>query len=377
MKLLTNPICKFKILNNKHILLKNKKINVITSVFFKRDQYYKNFNIYVQGLKKNIKFIDSNTNNPESNVFYFLLFIDHNIENDKTIMDIINKSPRTIPVKFMCSEYMKNGYYIDLFGTLVRFFPMFDFENNPCNISICIDVDLHDEDYIRLKSLMKNKIEGFAAMGALSNVINEKKTRPYVYASLVKYNMEKADNNIIINYIKNADEIKSTGHYKKRLTTFGFGVDEIFLNEVFLEKIKYKIIIDYQISYFFYYSLKELKSAEHLEQNNKLFKVILGKYYKKGATIDELFNIIDKNTHHIRYRTPFNNEISRNFTRLIKFIIDNNKKFMKHDIQMFIHKYLKNIISSSIVIETDVNCNVTNVEKYETVYDTDYKLIKN
>ena len=156
MKFITNNICEFEILNNKYLIKKN--INIIVSVFFKRDQYYKNFDIYIKGLKNVLKFADSKfTKDTE---FIYIIFIDQNIANDKLIMDIINKCNNCVPILFKCVNFMVNKYHEDLFGTLVRFFPLFNFPNNPCNIVICIDIDLKNEDYYRFKFYMKYKIKG-------------------------------------------------------------------------------------------------------------------------------------------------------------------------------------------------------------------------
>ena len=57
MKFITNNICEFEILNNKYFKFAN--INIIVSVFFKHDKYYKNFDIYIKGLKNVLKFADS------------------------------------------------------------------------------------------------------------------------------------------------------------------------------------------------------------------------------------------------------------------------------------------------------------------------------
>ena len=78
---------------------------------------------------------------------------------------------------------------------------------------------------------------------------------PYIYAGLLCFNHAKIDKKVIIDFISNVDTIESKGHYGKRLTPFGYGIDEIFINEFFLPKIgKINIIIDYQPSYFLFHS---------------------------------------------------------------------------------------------------------------------------
>lgn len=366
---LINDICKFEILNKVHLI--KKDVNILTSVFFKRDKYYKNFGIYVKGLQKVVDFVDNEENNPKRE-YVFVLFIDQNIADDPTIMKVINNSHNTVPVLFKCAKYMKEKYHSDLFGTLVRFFPMFDFPENPCNIVICIDVDLHDEDYIRLKCLMKHQIKGVTSSGDVQTLIYNN-TPPYIYAHLVCYNREKYAHKLIIDFIENAENEKSKGKYGKRLTPFGFGVDEIFLNQYLLPKIgNYKCIIDYQIAYFLYHSKTHILETTRIDKSSKILEMIMGDYVTPGVNANDMLHFIDKYTYGIHEKTDINNELSRRFTQVMNYLITNKKTWMESNIQHFIHKYLKNIISACIVLTVDNNVNIVNVKEYDGVYDDDY-----
>src|SRR5579872_2477897 len=159
-----NDICTFTVLNRVHLL--KPGVNIIVSVFFKREKYYKNFAIYTRGLERLLKFVDDkNYNDIDNDGFVYLLFIDNHVADDPELRTMIENCHNCVPVLFGCSEYMKDGYHLDLFGTLVRFFPMFDFDKNPCNIVICVDIDLHAEDYFRLQNLMKYKHKGVTSAG--------------------------------------------------------------------------------------------------------------------------------------------------------------------------------------------------------------------
>ncbi len=367
---LTNDICKFEILNKVDLL--ENKVNILTSVFFKRNEYYKNFGIYVRGLQKVLAFVDDKNNNPDENRFIFVLFIDHNIANDETLMRMINNSRNTVPVKFHCEIYIKNNYHQDLFGTLIRFFPMFDFPNNETNITICIDIDLHDEDYVRLQCIMKHKIKGVTASADIVRLIYENKA-PYIYAHLVSYNSEKYDHRIIMDFILNAENIKSKGIYGKRLTPFGFGVDEIFLNDFLLPEIKnYKCIIDYQISYFLYHSNSRIIDKNKIDQSTKILPMILGDLLTVDMNVSEMLNFIDKNTYGIRNRTDINNELSRRYTSVIEYLEESKKHWLEKNVQHFVHKYLKNIISACIVLEITYDTKLNDVKIYNAVHDNDY-----
>lgn len=362
---LTNDICRFKILNNEH-LIKNE-INVAVSSFFKRDQYYKNFGIYVKGLQKVLNYFEKKVD------FTYMLFIDENIKNDNHIMQMIKKCSNCIPILFTCSKYMKNNYHYDLFGTLVRFFPMFNFDNNPCNMVICIDIDLHDDDYFRLDSITKNHFPGVVGAGTIAEFIMKKETtniqnysQPYIFAGLLSYNIPKSDNFLIVDYIKNIDKITSTGHYGKRLTPFGFGVDEIFINDILLPKIgSIGVIIDYQISYFMFHSKDQIMNHP---LSSKILSTIMGKYDNKNFTVKQKYDFIDKNTYQIRENNNINKVLAKRFSKVIKYLYTNKLKWMNTYLIKFIHKYLLNLISANLVINYDYNVrNITDVKLYDVI----------
>jgi hypothetical protein len=369
MQFLTNDICDFEILNNTDLIKDN--INIIVSVFFKRDQYYKNFDIYVKGLQRVIQYIDNLKED-----FIYVIFIDQNIADDQNIMKLINNCKKCVPVLFKCVKYMyrsnDNNYHYDLFGTLVRFFPMFDFPNNPSNIVICIDVDLHTEDYFRLDTFIKYKLKGFAGAGNAVRILYQNK-KPYIYANLMYFNQKKIDKSLIINFIQDADngKITSKGYYGKRLTNFGFGVDEIFINDILIEHIKkFNIIIEYQLSYFLYHSKKYILEKSKINGTSILIDTILGPYLKPKMNINDKFKFIDDNTFLIRNLTPINNELTIRFTKVIDQLIESKRLWMESNIQHFIHKYLRHIISSNLIIQVEYN-KITNVITHNAVYDND------
>ena len=322
---LLNDICTFKILNNKHLIINN--INVIVSVFFKRDKYYKSFDIYIKGLKKVLKFVDSDFT--KDNKFIFIIFIDQHVANDQLLMSFINNCNNCVPILFECVLFMKDSYHIDLFGTLVRFFPFFDFPHNPCNIIICIDIDLHDEDYYRLESAIKYKFKGITGAGDIVQFLYNG-LKPYIYANLICINQEKIDHKIIIDFIDLAKngKILSKGHYNKRLTNFGFGIDEIFLNDVLIEHFEsVNILIEYQISYFIFHSKKNI--IKNIKNSSSILSMIIEKYENKNVSIQNKLRFIDKNTFLIRKKTEINDYISKKFTKTIDFLIKEKKKLVR------------------------------------------------
>jgi hypothetical protein len=367
---LNNDICKFEVLQNKHLLVDG--VNILVGVFFKRDQYYKNFQTYVEGLSRLLKFVENEKINPKGKgQFIYALFIDQNIVDDAEIMKIIDGCKLCVPVLFKCSKYMLGSYHIDLFGSLVRFFPMFDFPNNPCGIVVCTDVDLHGEDYARLSSLIKNKPKGITGAGDIARVLYSNLT-PYVYANLICYNKKKHDHKIIIDFIENAENIKSKGLYGKRLTAFGFGVDEIFINDILLPTTGgINIIIDYQLCYFLFHSKKRIMDEQRSDITNKILSIVLGPYANENMSVSQKIEFIDKNTYQIRKRTEINNELSRRFTKVVEHLVEAGKSWMERTVLQFIYKHLRHVVSANVVVQYEYKKGITRADTYETVNDTE------
>lgn len=378
MELLNNPICKFEILNRSHLLFNEdntpKNVNVLSSTFFKSINYRKNFGIYVKGLQRTIDVIneynkevddlknksdttDTSTINQSHSKhlqtmepFYFMLFIDSNIRDDTGIMDIINSSEYVVPVLFKCSSYTtidpqtKAEYHVDLFGTLVRFFPMFNFKNNPAKIVQCIDIDLNREDTRKVRALMSHTPEGVIASGEIHRLIYNGEL-PYIYAGTLMFNSAKLDSNIIIKFIESAHSIVGTGHYGKRKTTFGYGIDEMFLNSHLIPLMpNYSIIIEYQISYFLYHSESYIKKQK---RSSDVLKLIMYDLYDPNMSIDTMLNIISNSqfiqdlTREIRRQTraeSLNQELS---TESIESIDEVDKSIDQNSTP---HKILKKLL---------------------------------
>lgn len=133
LQYLSNDICDFEILFDFN---KSDKKNILSACFFRMNKHYKDFTIYKNGLKKLITLLNSQQE------YILRIFIDEHIRNDKEIFDLLQNSKIEIVV-FKCKKYLNNNYHIDVFGALVRLFPIFDFKNNDTNNVIVIDIDLN------------------------------------------------------------------------------------------------------------------------------------------------------------------------------------------------------------------------------------------
>jgi hypothetical protein len=339
-----NDICKFKKLYDNP---NNIKYDIICTTFFKMGKHYKNFQIYMNGLARWVK------NLRELKLPYkFRLFIDQNVYEDKKIMDLLNKIKDIVQlVIFTCADYMKDNYHIDVFGALVRYFPLFDFENNDSNKVIITDMDLHEDDMIKLINFIKYDTPIMCATAQFSRLFSGY-SKLYVISNLMYFNNIKFDNNILINFIKKiAPTLENKGNYNKRLTPFGFGTDEIFINDYLFPHIKYFYINTlYTINFVIYWN-KEfiIKNKNSFSR----FKYILGKYFNEKYKLDDMINFIDKHFYNIFHKTDVNNYISRRFYKIIKYLHMKNKYILPKELTIYIIKNVDNIIICNLNMKID------------------------
>lgn len=247
---LSNPICRFTPLFEINY---NIKQNIISACLFKLPRSYKDFNLYVRGLGTLNMYVKRYLND-----FRIRLFIDHHIYADKVIMNSISKLDRVDVVKFKCDDKYMVGDYLDgLFGTLIRFFPMFNFPNNDSNIVSIMDADLNPKDidaYHRIYDNFQYYLQhttnpsdtylyfyGRLFHPALKVMGKIDVTTPYALASKI-YGIRKMDNKIILDFIRevveSTNKIYSDYAQPRELkspTKFIFGVDEYFLNNTLID----------------------------------------------------------------------------------------------------------------------------------------------
>jgi len=385
MQYLTNPFCEFKT----HFKFDDtKKYNIISMSFFKMKKGYKRFSIYMDGLKKTIKFRKKYL--PD---FKLRIFVDKSIIDDKEIMAIMNSDKNIQLVEYLCPDYLAQDkyYHKGTFGTLVRFFPMFDFPNNDAKDIMVWDIDLNDEDMF-----IANTIYKFIANNNLKlpfiyygNMFLVKDDIPYIFAGRL-YNFKRLPTEPIINFITNIDkQIVTKEMYIKKMKHYGdtnikYGIDELFLNGHLLKhliesNIEYGYFVKYGIANLFFYNHYNAKHPK----NTEYLKEILGKYYDDSSNISRNTNIIpnifekkkikknlnkiygamtrqydkpnhkkyidiiDKALYNIKKITPKARYIGNNFYKLIR-------KFIKNKDYSWINKF-----------------NIDTIKKYymDTVYD--------
>lgn len=349
MKYLSNNICEFEIISSWDTSI---KYNILSTCFFKMGSHYKNFKIYIEGLKKLIKMINKQSK------YILRIFIDEHVKADPDIYNVLVSSEKVQIVLFKCSEYIQDKYHIDVFGALVRLFPIFDFEFNDSKNVIIIDIDLNWEDLNKLKILMEYSTDSkeIVGMGMIDKLLITK-YRPHFFCGLFGVFNVKFDKSIIIDFIANAPNINDKGIYGKRLKPYGYGTDELFLNEYFLyansysniKGIKLGMLFNYDINWFLYYYKKELLVDMASRTYNNL-KTILGKFYKNTLTSEQMFNLMDKLTYQIKSSNPNKIYISNNFYKLINDLDNKNLEWFSLDDIKIIKKFLLGIVDCLAVV---------------------------
>jgi len=366
---LKNDLCQFTLLNKKDIY--KKKRNMFTTSFFKLKKGYKDFSNYMIGLQNWINFLNSFEND-----YIFRIFIDENIYNDKKIMNILQSDNKIELVLYNCEKYKEGKYHIELFGTLIRYYPLFDFSNNDSNHVIVTDIDMDlkraskgTDPRIFYKFLMTKKPkEYFIGYGEpqkyiLSNFID----RLYIYAECMSM-YDKYNNNYLTNFLNNIETIVpkwNIAEHNKRFTTFGFGIDEIFINDYLLKRFNdYSGMFEYYISYFMYFYEDKIKKNN---KSNTILKYILGKYYKKGMNIDNMRKFIDSNTYSVREYNEINNYLTVRFNNMIKYLYKNNIEWMDLHIMKMIYENFNDVIYGIIVVTTNSNTDLINFKVYNKI----------
>ena len=330
---LENPICKLKPLFK---IDYRKKQNIVSACFFKiYGGGYKNFSKYTNGIVILSKYIDKNMKD-----FRLRLFIDRSIYDDNDIMKILNKLNIDL-VLYECTDFkLKKIYHKGLFGTLVRFFPLFDFPNNDANIVINSDIDYTNDlffagnNYIFYKNNEKilKKSEVYILYKSNFYITRKKKNFENIYNGYlftyvlagVLMGFNKMDNKLIVNFLKNVENSnkKLTFYSDKKLnqkTNFIFGVDEYFTSVILKkyiirEKKPYIQNLRYIITGFLYYSIIEKKN-KYSDYTN-FFKFVLKdfKNYQKKST-KQNFMFIDKLVYYEDEEIKFLQKDFREITR--------------------------------------------------------------
>lgn len=386
---LKNPICNFTPLFNINY---NKKTNIFSTCFFKMSGTgYKDFSNYVNGLIKLSQKI-----NKFRLDYSIRLFVDNSIYTDKKIYNQIKNLKNVQIVLYTCPNYIVNdGYHIGLFGTMVRFFPFFDFPNNDAGIVVSADIDDTNfhiiKDYTFFSKIFNSgskQIYLFKS-GPLNRSLKYKfdvmyngKFNPYVFA-LSYMSIKRINNTVLVNFftqVQNSpDDLIYSYHHpldvKKNIgikefeskykghEKYIYGIDEYFLNNTLAHylidnDLCYAVKTKWDIFGCLYYVLIEsVLTPKELELVNLIFKYI---YKKLNLTFDPA-------------QTPVNN-----FNKLDSIVYSNNNneqnKKNTYKINFLLYKlflYFKTNKNYKFLFPNDYYKLWVDNEKYFGTYDID------
>ena len=253
MQYLKNDMCTFTPLFNIDYIVKK---NIIVGCMFKMyNRGYRDFSVYVDGLRKVYNDIEKVRHMHD---FTFRLFIDNSVYKDNEIMTKLRTMTKMEIVVYDCpmAHHKSNSdYHVGLFGTMIRFFPMFDFPNNDAKYIMITDIDsmIWFERKIELINKIDDKMNDIYVInsGNISKNVSMNyhltyKNIPTLYTLANSFiSIQRITSEPLLDYIhevnNNDSGFYSTYSYKsddedyvKKIEStkpFIFGVDEYFINK--------------------------------------------------------------------------------------------------------------------------------------------------
>ena len=261
--------CDFDI--TKDIKIK-KKYLLSTSLFYLSDPY-KNNSRYIDGLKKLIDFLKEKKN------FILRIYYDNSIFENiqfKNIFNTLKNNEYVELVNYSCKKFIKNNYHFGTFGTLIRFLPIFELNDDNDNFEIIYIIDIDDSNYDYIEKYiyeLQNSNKNFMFYDWKNygdryfNKFNNK------FGNLILANIFVKDYKFNIKIFTDfLDEIYNSDKLYKEIykinkfyfnnknidILFTYGVDEYFLNKCLINKLNKNQIIFSRENYYFNFYLKNL-----------------------------------------------------------------------------------------------------------------------
>lgn len=237
--------------------VENKNNKLVSCCLFKLKNSYKDFNIYLNNL-----YLISNK--ILKNNFNLRIYIDNTVYLDNTIFNNLKKINCEIYLYDFKKYKVDNLYHINLFGTLMRFLPIFGHNSKKYEIIYIIDIDGDEFDMLLTfnEILIRKKLfynNDFFYMGYF--FYKERKLRndfiPKIIAGRIISRINNFDLNILINFINNEND-------------FIYSVDENFLGNVFIDYLK----------------LNKIKFLTWITMSSKLFNYIDPNQLSKNNNIN-------------------------------------------------------------------------------------------
>jgi uncharacterized protein YlaN (UPF0358 family) len=336
----------------KEATVKLCQISIVVSIFRMEDPY-KDESQYTNGLGFLIDNLPKYIKGCVLRIYY-----DSSItkKDDKwvPILDKAKSAPFVQLIHYDFPQFKKSHdsfYHEGVFGTIIRFFPIFNFSNIAEIVSV-VDVDFLDVDeVVEVGGVITNAVKHMKAtktaflFNTYSIMSYIRKPRLLMNDMIKKYDFttrmivqpttcaKKIDASIMVDFMicmikrcplyedwltgiidglncekvsvsnkKNLQQCIYLKEIKKhKSTVFAFGVDELFLNSTILEeflKNKKPFLLFYQMPNFTHYHYNLYKRFQNRKIDIKfmcdMYQAILGKEIKSAADVHKAFREVDK-----------------------------------------------------------------------------------
>ena len=239
---------------------------IISCSIFKLGSMYRDMSVYIDGLKKIIKYVSKKAK------LFLRIYFDHSIEHDttfKNLFDLVLQRHDNIQFcRYYCSSFIDNKtqdiLHRGVFGMFIRFLPYFD-KKLSNNLRFVTDIDFNKREIlfylkyvIRLFKNNKSRCAMIQKIGyewkyanhfkntfldgtIFANLYIQKHylSQKILIQTLIKLRNDDAD---IVHDIQNMikDRIKlgsDANKFGNDINTFIYGIDEWFINKIFLPNI--------------------------------------------------------------------------------------------------------------------------------------------
>tara|TARA_A100001015_G_C15012552_1_gene723868 strand:- start:1393 stop:2523 length:1131 start_codon:yes stop_codon:yes gene_type:complete len=337
-------------------LVKGRKKHLICCSLFKMKNSYKDFSVYTEGLLELLKFFD-NINKD----IVLRIYFDESLDEEKSwinIMEEIRERNYTELLKYECKKLKEGKFHDGVFGTLIRFLPLFDNEKEKdWELYSSIDVDF--ENFF-LKEIIKttdyfeqSKQKFFIKLPKCYHkkpwIIKSQITEKYslvvlggAFSSKITFNK-----NLLLNFLldimkkgkifkKFVNNYRSLGKtFEGNLTKdlFLYGIDEYFLTDTLLKNLNKRNINILLYNWFISYAglilqirklnnnFKDLNQEEK-ERWKRLLKKVIN--YKNNKSLKQNYIFLELNSH--CQKTKFNRKLCMKFGKEMRNIFNQNKQ---------------------------------------------------
>jgi len=311
-----NSVCELHVLDNPT----RKYANTVNLVFFRAYPLYKNFEIYVDGLRK---WKEYKKIYPDSQI---QVFIDEDIAGNAMIVNIIKElDARIFLVK--CPDFLvTEKYHIGIFPMFWRLFPSFDIYKHPFKVAHTQELEPDAQDIRWFKYMNACGNLSYPDLGLVYRSINFFTTEnvtdvkfekqiyyPKIFGGRVIVR-KQAPFELLTNFftkVNRGDKLRQmyeTDKLKKEHGKYAFGIDETFLNTDFLnwyvdQNLAIGIFTTYTPSYPLFYRGNAIRKHP---KSKEILDYILQKKQSVSESLkqlDKLFYIEEPKAEYPEYTT--------------------------------------------------------------------------